>query len=168
VNKSRVISMLSLVVILLSIAATASASSSKNLRTHLNGDNERPTAVVTDAQGQAILQLSKDGTSLRFKLKVANIENVTQAHIHMGPATGTGGVVVWLYPDAPPAQLIPGPTNGMLAEGENTDAEVVGSLAGTGINGLLGAIEAGNTYVNVHTSANPPGEIRGQLHNHQP
>ena len=166
VKKSRMLSVLSLVVMLLSVAVTASASSSKNFRTHLNGDNERPTAVVTGAQGQAILQVNKDGTSLHYKLIVANIENVTQAHIHLGPATATGGVVVWLYPDAPPATLIPGRTDGILAEGDITDAEVIGALAGQGIAGLLAAIEAGNTYVNVHTTTNPPGEIRGQLHNH--
>ena len=28
---------------------------------------------------------------------------------------------------------------------------------------LIAAMEAGNTYVNVHTSANSGGEIRGQL-----
>lgn len=165
-KKSRVISILTLVVMLLSFAATVVASSDKNFRTHLNGENERPTAIVTGAQGQAIFQLSKDGTSLHYKLIVANIENVTQAHIHLGPATSTGGVVVWLYPDAPPATLIPGRTNGILAEGEITNADVIGGLANQGIAGLLSAIEAGNTYVNVHTTANPPGEIRGQLHNH--
>jgi hypothetical protein len=166
VKKSRVISILSLVVILLSITATVSASSSKNFRTHLNGDNERPVPVVTNAQGQATFKVSKEGDSLHYKLNVANIENVTQAHIHLGPASGTGGIVVWLYPDGPPATLIPGRTNGTLAEGDITDADVIGALAGQGIEGLLEAIEAGNTYVNVHTSANPPGEIRGQLHNH--
>jgi hypothetical protein len=28
---------------------------------------------------------------------------------------------------------------------------------------LIDAIESGNAYVNVHTVAHPPGEIRGQL-----
>jgi hypothetical protein len=29
---------------------------------------------------------------------------------------------------------------------------------------VVEAMEAGNTYVNVHTVAHPPGEIRGQIH----
>jgi hypothetical protein len=28
---------------------------------------------------------------------------------------------------------------------------------------LLAALQQGNTYVNIHTAAHPPGEIRGQL-----
>jgi hypothetical protein len=40
---------------------------------------------------------------------------------------------------------------------------VIGALTGTGVAGLLAAIQAGNAYVNVHTSQFPPGEVRGQL-----
>ena len=47
----------------------------------------------------------------------------------------------------------------ILAEGTFTAANVTGiSFAD-----LLAAIRAGNTYVNVHTTAFPGGEIRGQL-----
>jgi hypothetical protein len=88
---------------------------------------------------------------------------VTQSHIHRAPFGVNGGIVVWLYPAAPPAQLIPGRSQGILAEGVITDAQVIGSLAGTGVAGLLAEIRAGNTYVNVHTSQFPPGEIRGQV-----
>ncbi len=82
----------------------------------------------------------------------------------MAPPGQNGGVVVWLYPSAPPPQLIPGRTNGTLATGTITDANLVGSLAGQGLAALLDAMEAGNTYVNVHTTAYPAGEIRGQIH----
>jgi hypothetical protein len=164
-RNSRIGTILSLVVLLLSLAATASASSAKNFRTHLSGGEEVPV-VVTNAQGQAIFQLSKDGSSLRYKLIVANIENVTQAHIHLAPVGVNGSVVAWLYPSAPPAQLIPGRTNGILAEGELTSANLVGPLAGGSMEDLLNAILEGNAYVNVHTSQFPPGEIRGQIHNH--
>ena len=130
--------------------------------THLNGGNEVP-ANNSRGQGQALFTLSDDGESLHFKLNVANIENVTQSHIHMGPATGTGGIVVWLYPAAAPAVLIPGRTQGTLAEGTITAASLVGALAGLDLDALLDAIRAGNTYVNVHTSQFGPGEIRGQI-----
>ena len=55
-------------------------------------------AVVTGAQGQAMFKLSDDGQSITYKLNVANIENVTQAHIHVGALGVNGGIVAWLFP----------------------------------------------------------------------
>jgi hypothetical protein len=132
-------------------------------RTHMNGRDEVPTND-SKAQGQAIFQLSADGSELHYKLIVSNIENVLMAHIHTSPVGVSGGVVAWLYPSAPPPALIEGRSDGVLAEGVLTDASVVGSLAGTGLAGLLAEIRAENTYVNVHTSQFQPGEIRGQIH----
>ena len=134
----------------------------KNSRTHLSGGEEVPPNASA-AQGQAIFQLSKDGTALSYKLIVANIENVRQAHIHRAAAGVNGGIVVWLYPSAPPAVLIPGRSQGPLAEGVITEASLVGSLLGQPLDVLLDEMQAGNTYVNVHTSQFPPGEIRGQI-----
>jgi hypothetical protein len=164
-----------LLVVLLAVANTAVAAS-QNYRTHLNGAGEVPVRD-TKAQGQANFKLSKDGGQLHYKLIVANIENVLQAHIHLAPAGENGPIVAWLYPPAPPAIPIPGRTNGVLAEGTITAANLMGPLAGQPLTALLDAIEAGGTYVNVHTNdlVDPPntgpgdfpgGEIRGQLHNH--
>jgi hypothetical protein len=130
--------------------------------THLTGAEEVPPRE-TKAQGQALFQISEDGEELAYKLIVANILNVTQAHIHLGPAGGTGGIVVWLYPSAPPSQLIPGRSQGVLAEGVITEANLMGALADQPLSALIDAILDGGTYVNVHTSQFPPGEIRGQI-----
>jgi hypothetical protein len=134
----------------------------RNFRAHLSGDQE-VHPVNTKATGQAIFQLSKDGTSLSYKLIVANIENVTQAHIHFAPAGVNGPVVAWLYPAGPPAQLIPGRTSGVLAQGELTVANLVGPLDGFPLSDLIDLFNDGEAYVNVHTSQYPPGEIRGQI-----
>lgn len=134
----------------------------KNFRAHLNGRQEVP-AVETRAQGQIKLQVDSDGESIRFKLIVANIEDVRMAHLHMAPAGQNGGVVVWLYPAGPPPQLIPGRFQGVLAEGEITEADLVGALAGQPLTALIDAMAAGNVYANVHTVANPGGEVRGQV-----
>ena len=142
----------------------AAAAAEDHFSTHATGAQERPTPNDSRAQGQAIFRLGDDGMELHYRLIVANIENVTQSHIHMGPADGTGGIVVWLYPSAPPSQLIPGRTQGILAEGTITAANLTGALAGMTLSDLVAAIRAGNTYVNVHTSQFPPGEIRGQIH----
>ena len=143
-------------------AGWAGAGTNRNFVAHLSGGEEVPPAD-TKATGQAKFQLSKDGTELSFRVNVANIENVTQAHIHLAPAGANGGVVVWLYPDAPPPELIPGRTQGTLAKGTITADDLVGPLAGQGLDALVEAMKAGNTYVNVHTSQVPGGEIRGQI-----
>lgn len=147
------------------------ADHNRNASVHLDGDQEKPNPVDTKAQGQAKFQLSEDGTSLQYKLIVANIINVTQAHLHRitDPTAVTGGIVVWLYPSAPPSQLIPGRSNGILGEGVITAANLTGSLAGMELQDLIDEINAGNIYVNVHTFQNPPGEIRGDIRSsHQP
>ena len=72
-------------------------------------------------------------------------------------------IVAWLYPSAPPQQLIPGRSSGTLGEGTITAADLVGPLAGQRLSDLVAAIDAGNAYVNVHTSQFPSGEVRGQV-----
>jgi hypothetical protein len=132
--------------------------------THLNGANEVPVRD-TLAQGQALFWVNDDGTEISYKLNVANILNVNQAHIHLGPPTGTGGIVVWLYPSQPPfvITLIPGRTQGTLAEGTFGASRLINALAGEPLSALLDEIRSGNAYVNVHTTQFPPGEIRGQI-----
>jgi hypothetical protein len=143
-------------------AALKKANIPLNFRAHLSPDQE-VHVVESNATGQAIFQLSKDGTELSYKLIVANIENVTMAHIHLAPAGVNGGVVAWLYPSSPPPQLIPGKSNGILAEGTITASNLVGGLAGQPLSALIDAMKEGRTYVNVHTSAYGAGEIRGQI-----
>jgi hypothetical protein len=156
-------------------AGSALAVSSKNFGTHLDGSEEVP-ARQTHAQGQATFQVSDDGSQISYRLNVANIENVFQAHIHMGPPGVNGPIVVWLYPSTAP---VPGPVGGGriqggIATGVITAGNLVGPLAGQPLSDLLDAIESGNAYVNVHTNDGvapintgpgdfPGGEIRGQL-----
>ena len=130
--------------------------------THMSGGQETPPRP-SRAQGQLVLRLEAGGTALAYKLLVANIEDVTQAHIHLSPPGAPGPVIAWLYPAAPPAQHIPGRFNGVLAEGTITDINVTGPLAGQGVAALVATIRAGNAYANVHTVRFPPGEIRGQI-----
>lgn len=141
--------------------ATAQAGE-RNFITHLSGDAEVP-AVATQAQGKAKFKLNKDGQSLHYSLNVANIDNVTMAHIHLAAAGANGPVVAWLYPASPPPVLIEGRSDGVLAAGVLTAANLTGPLAGQSVQDLVDAINAGNAYVNVHTTQNPGGEIRGQI-----
>lgn len=176
----RVRLLILLIVIVAALAlATAAFASNQFYTAHLTGDNEVPSNLSL-AQGQAMFWLNKDGTAIEYKLIAANIDNIAQSHIHNAAAGANGPIVVWLYPDAPPAQLIVGPFQGVLAQGTIESSEILanGNLAGLPVearlNALLAEMAAGRTYVNVHTTDNdsntgpapgdiPAGEIRGQL-----
>lgn len=132
----------------------------QSFRAHLTGDEEVP-ARPTNATGQTIFKLSKDGNQLSYKLIVANIENVFGAHIHVGEVGQNGGVVAFLYGGG----LIDGRTSGILAEGVITADDLIGALEGQSLEDLLETMRAGSTYVNVHTTQYPGGEIRGQISN---
>ena len=148
----------------LAVVGLAVAGLNRNYSVHATGDLEVPIRD-TQAQGQAIFHVSADGTSIDYKLIASNIENITQGHIHLRANAGvpTGGIVVWLYPSAPPAQLIPGRHDGVLAEGSITEDDFVNALDGASMETLVAALESGLAYANVHTTANPPGEIRGDI-----
>ena len=130
---------------------------------NLSGDNEVP-ARDTDATGVILAHVSKDGTSIHFKLIVANVQtNITGAHFHMGPAGTNAGVVVNLLniSDFPPQTTAP--VNGILAEGTITAANLSGALKDKPLSDLISAMQSGNIYTNVHTTTYTGGEIRGQL-----
>ncbi len=140
----------------------------RNFVGHLSGRlwrsrvNPNTTYIIaTRAQGEVIFHLSKDGESLEFMLIVADIQNITMAHIHLDDGSKLGPIVVWLYPRAPPLKEIPGRFNGILAKGTITAANLIGLLEGKPLSMLMEKIGEGNAYVVVHTSQHPPGEIRG-------
>jgi hypothetical protein len=142
------------------------------------GEEVMPAGVVNDsrARGNAIFHLNAAGTELSYKLIVANIENVFQAHIHRGAAGVNGPIVVWLYPSTAP---VAGPfgggrLDGVIAEGTITAANLVGPLAGQSLSALLDLLRNGTAYVNAHTNDGvaptntgpgdfPGGEVRGQV-----
>ncbi len=141
-------------------ASAGNAAAAKNfISAPIHGDEEVP-AVATAGRGVAKFQLNDDGT-LGYKLMVANIENVTQSHIHLAPAGTNGPIVVFLF-----GFVAGGVTDqGVLAEGTITQANLIPRPA-IGFGGtmaeLIEAIESGGAYVNVHTVAHPGGEMRGQ------
>lgn len=110
----------------------------------LNGANERP-AVTTTATGQAVITVL--GNLVSWKVDVADIDSVTIGHIHYGVADSVGGVMV---------NLSPTPTGRSF-----TGTVALGS--DTVVDSVLTHMRNGRAYVNIHTSANPGGEVRGQL-----
>jgi CHRD domain len=172
VNRMSVVVLSALTLLL---APTLVFGGGQNFSAHLSGDQEVP-ARDTLAVGQAIFQANQDETALEYRLIVGNIENVVAAHIHVGPAGLNGPVVAFL---AGPFASGGGRTDGVLAERTITAADLIGPLAGQPISALIDEMQAGNTYVNVHTNDGigdvntgrgdfPGGEIRGQIETHGP
>ena len=128
----------------------------------LTGDQQVP-AVNTIAFGFAEVQLSEDNTTLSFEVVVCNIVNVIASHIHVGAAGTNGPVVLPFFGSPTPFNSTRGCDT--LAEGTRTPDKLV-ARPDAGINtwtDFINALIAGNTYVNVHTTAHTGGEIRGQL-----
>jgi CHRD domain len=124
----------------------------------LTGKEEVPPKD-TKASGTSEFNLSSDGNKMTYVVNVKDIDKVTQAHIHSGKKGENGPVVVWLFNTTKPT----GPMSGMLSQGNFTSTDLVGPLKGKQMSDLVKLINDGQAYVNVHTEANPMGEIRGQL-----
>jgi hypothetical protein len=125
----------------------------------LTGVAEKPAAVTSNAGGSATFTNNGDGT-VDFQINVMNITNATLAHIH-GPAglDAPAGVIVTLFNQPTIPVTIP---NGPLVVGRFPTAAFF-IRAGVTVDSVLRLMRAGQAYVNVHTTAFPGGEIRGQI-----
>ena len=121
----------------------------------LSGENELPP-VNTDANGTITIQGSNQ--SLNYQLELSDMTNVTAAHIHFGNDDENGKIVVPLLQSNSPSGL-----EVETLGGNFTDEAVQGPLTGLPLEQLIGFMGNGSTYVNVHSSEFPLGEIRGQI-----
>jgi hypothetical protein len=132
----------------------------REFKADLVGSNEVPP-VDSSAAGEARFKANGDRTKLRYELAVGDIEAAVQAHVHLGAAGTNGPVVAFLFGPVAGGRDVDGEET--IAKGTITAADLVGPLTGMEISNLLTEMQLGNIYVNVHTVANPPGEIRGQI-----
>ena len=142
----------------------------------LNGYEENPD-ISTVATGSFEARLSRDGTSIHYKLRYSGLEgDVLQSHVHFGKPAVNGGISFFLCANgnvpAPAPAGTPscqGPHAGTI-EDDITAADVIGPAA-QGIEAMnlaeiLAAMRAGHAYANVHSTKWPGGEIRAQINNH--
>jgi hypothetical protein len=137
----------------------------------LIGYQEVPT-LSTPATGTLAVEISKDGNSLAYTLSYQGITtNVLFAHIHIGRPAVNGGVMVFLCTNsgAPASVPVPPPCpqNGGTVSGELTAANVL-AVGASGVatgdfDAVVDALRAEAGYGNVHSSAFPNGQIRGQV-----
>ena len=109
----------------------------------LSGNQSVPAVdTMASGSGYALYDTTSDSVYL---VAATTIDNATMAHIHSGFAGENGGVVVTLV------------ENEMTAGTWMTDGYVELEEA------VASQLLSGGHYVNVHTEANPSGEIRGQI-----
>ena len=180
------------------VTAEQHAGEAHNASVHLSGAQEvftpapgGPSPADSNAQGQAIIQIARNGDAFDYKLIVSNIDNVVQAHIHCAPEGVNGPIVVWFYPSKTATGALTGPTgrqDGVLIEDTIAPANVRTFTANAANNAacplttpgaptfaeVLDKMRSGNAYVNVHTNDGvaptnsgpgdfPGGEVRGQF-----
>ena len=115
---------------------------------------EVPTPKPTGASGTAVVIVYAD--EIEYQLSAQNITGITMAHIHNGAPGVAGPIVVTLFLPG----TATGNVNGTFASGRLN----AGNLpSGVTIESLKALLNGGNAYINVHTTLNQPGEIRGQL-----
>ncbi|MWG35120.1 CHRD domain-containing protein [Halomarina oriensis] len=124
----------------------------------LAGENEVPPV---DSAGSGVAQFTPtDEGTWEYDLLVRDVDGVTQAHIHEGGPDENGPVVALL---ATFTESVDG-TGG----GSPVDATAGDPVLESGVvedTALVEEMTANpeNYYVNVHSTGNPAGEIRGQL-----
>ena len=144
---------------------SATAPTKTNFTTTLSGANEVP-AVTTSATGWANWVLENQNT-LQYDIYVAGIDSVTMAHFHANVAGQNGPIMAWFVPTE--AARAPGTGNisvssagGILRQNRVTRASLE-MVAPFTWDSLIARMQAGSTYLNIHTRRNGGGELRGQV-----
>jgi hypothetical protein len=125
-----------------SLATGSAVKKSVKFNAALNIGQEVPHPKGTKVGASGHFSATLDGTTLKWSLTFAHLSGpATAAHIHSGARGTSGNVLVALCsPCTSPASGTATLTPDQIA-----------------------AMTSGGTYVNVHTSKNPNGEIRGQI-----
>lgn len=142
------------------------------LRAELTSFNQVPS-VLARGHGHFYAEINEDHT-ISFELSYAEMSSpVVQAHIHFGAGKTNGGVMVFLCGGVKPACPASGTVTGTITAADvsvlpatNGDSVIPQGVQPGDLAGLIKAVRSGDTYVNVHTTNFPNGEIRGQVHVH--
>lgn len=142
------------------LAACGAARADFEATAALSGLNERPTPHNVPGTGFADIFFHAAADTITYSVTFSDLTApATVAHIHVGPITGTGPIVLPFTNQGPPSA-----TSGSFS-GTLTNADIINQATSglTDISQIAAQIQAGNGYVNIHDVPFPGGEIRGQL-----
>jgi CHRD domain-containing protein len=167
-----------------SIAALPVATTAQEVHAKCDGYQ---VVSSQSSHGTAIFKAKVDrvNKTIEYELNYSNLDgDIIQSHIHFSRPGSNGGIVLFLCTNAgntpasaTPAPLCPGTREGTVT-GTLHAADVVYIPFGNqfppppaGTQGIspgdfddvVRALDAGATYVVVHTKAVPTGELRGQI-----
>jgi CHRD domain-containing protein len=166
----------SVMVLLVTVAVVLADGGFKRIREFLNGFEEVP-AISTTGNGEFRARINKAESEITYSLSYSDLEGtVQQAHIHLGQRGVNGGITVFLCSNlgngplgTQPCPASPATITGTITADDvspnipaTADARAKGLDTGE-FDELLRAIRAGATYVNVHSTKWPAGEIRSQI-----
>lgn len=141
-----------------------SAVASLTCQATLSGEQE-PGNVVTDASATLVATFDAALSQVDVELTVLGAPDADRAHFHCARPGANGAIAFGLVAPGPlffdfggvRGTLLNEDFNGAMC-GPNTDGREVNNIAA-----LAFAMRDGFVYINVHTPANPAGEIRGQI-----
>ncbi|MGB0384025.1 MAG: S8 family serine peptidase [Ardenticatenaceae bacterium] len=124
-------------------------SGSKTNEIHLDGTHENPpVATTTHGDALAIYNGLSGGLTYQITISAGDPVSITKAHIHTGTIGNNGPSLHSIFPFTE-TQVV---TDSLTWSGQVAlSAEEAATLLGGGL------------YINVHSTANPSGEVRGQL-----
>jgi CHRD domain-containing protein len=147
------------------LATAAFADEQRKAKATLTGYEETPSTLSSPGRGEFRATIDDRNREISYSLTIGGLPtNILFAHVHFGQRATSGGVSAFLCGGG--SKPAPCPANGTV-QGIIKPEDVVGPT-GQGIapgewDELVAAMRAGYTYANVHTSAFPGGEIRGQI-----
>ncbi|NNF95660.1 MAG: CHRD domain-containing protein [Halobacteria archaeon] len=145
-------------------AGSVGAANELEFEAELSGAQEVPP-VDTRVKGEASFEVNDDYSKIEYSVKVktrgevgVGLLGAACAHIHCAPEGQNGPVVAFL------AGVVSGGFDGTVKFSATlTGDNIVNDACGATIVDLVNSMSNGLTYVNVHSLANPTGEVRGQI-----
>lgn len=147
------------------LAAGAAEARNDEFRALLRGNQEVPP-VATSTLGTA--ELNVTGDTMLVEITLQRAQRITQAHLHCAPRGANGPVVAFLAGFHDRGWDV----DGLWIDHQTlTNANIIAEATPGGpcprrirtISDLRAAMADRLIYVNVHSVANPAGEVRGQV-----
>ena len=114
----------------------------------------------SNATGLAVLLFKNDSSEVSYLVNTTRLNEITQSNIYNG-STGMNGEAV--VPLSDEKTKIEKKNSSMQYQGQIKTDDLIGTLDGKEISGLVGLMSNGSAYVNIHTGQYIDGAIRGQI-----